>query len=145
MKLTVKKKQALPATEVFQACPVCRKEEFIVVDRDLVCTSCDWNSCRFSVESGQMDNFMGSVRRLASTTQVYIRNTKTNPQNPINHEKHGVSPKPESHSKINETLISRTKNIRVQESASQRVRSSNQLNQLVEERMPPFCIYERQK
>ncbi|MBY0385800.1 hypothetical protein K2X05_11645 [bacterium] len=74
-------KKGKPATQVFTSCPACRDEQLIEVDSDLVCSSCDWNSCLYSVESGQMDNFMENARRLEEPARIYVRPVKSRHEN----------------------------------------------------------------
>lgn len=76
MKLVLTKKRKIIPTDVFDSCPACNETELIEVDTDLVCTACDWNSCRYSVDAGLMDNLPEVARAIARPAHVSVRSRR---------------------------------------------------------------------
>ena len=57
MCLGIEKKKRIKPVDYFKRCPKCNCE-LIVIDPDVLCSTCDWDSTLWDVSRGAMDNMI---------------------------------------------------------------------------------------
>jgi hypothetical protein len=54
--IKAKKPKSKRAVEHFKCCPMCKDSNLIVVSPEVLCSICPWDSTKWSVSMGRMDN-----------------------------------------------------------------------------------------
>ena len=71
------KKRARKACEVFKKCPACHSENVAVIEEEVFCGQCAWNSIEASVNAGCMDDlFKIDVNQLDTRGTSRLRKIK---------------------------------------------------------------------